>query len=184
MTLARDSDPLPQRPPLWAAVAAAVLLLLLDRTGDSRRTETQTILGKRGATIPSQEGDTPANGEDSRGRHASSPSDIPPKGWKDILWRVYQNLPEHRVMAMAAGVTFYVLLAIFPAIAALVSVYGLFADPSTIGQHLNDLSSVLPGGATEVIGDQLQRLTSQPPANWGSLCFSDLRYRCGAQMLE
>jgi membrane protein len=169
MTLARKSDPLPPRAPLWAAVAAAVLLLLLG--GDPRRTESQTILGKRGATIPSQEGDTP---EDSRGRNALSPSDIPPKGWKDILWRVYQNLPEHRVMAMAAGVTFYVLLAIFPAIAALVSVYGLFADPSTIGQHLNDLSSVLPGGATEVIGDQLRRLTSQPPSKLGFALFFGL----------
>jgi hypothetical protein len=102
-----------------------------------------------------------------RGRAASTPSDIPPKGWKDILWRVYHNVPKHRVIAIAAGVTFYVLLAIFPGIAALVAIYGLIADPLTIGQHLSDLSGVLPGGATEVIGDQLQRLTSQPPGKLG-----------------
>jgi membrane protein len=71
-------------------------------------------------------------------------------------------------------VTFYVLLAIFPAMAALVAIYGLFADPATIGQHLNDLSSVLPGGATEVIGDQLQRLTSQPPRKLGFAVFFGL----------
>ena len=63
--------------------------------------------------------------------------------------------------------TFFVLLAIFPGIAALVAIYGLFADPSSIGQHLNDLSGVLPGGATQVIGDQLTRLTSQPRSQLG-----------------
>jgi membrane protein len=175
MTSARNSDPLPpRRPPLWATVAsaAAVLLLLLDRNAPGR-TGPQTLPGKQGATIPPQGRDvTAAKREDDRG--ASSPSEIPAKGWKDILWRVYQNLPEHRVLAMAAGVTFYVLLAIFPAFAALVSVYGLFADPSTIGQHLNDLSNVLPGGATEVIGDQLQRLTSQPPSKLGFALFFGL----------
>jgi membrane protein len=105
--------------------------------------------------------------KDGRGRSAATPSDIPAQGWKDVLWRVYHNISENRVVAIGAGVAFYVLLAIFPAIAALVAIYGLFADPSVIGQHLNDLSSVLPGGATEVIGDQLQRLTSQPSSKLG-----------------
>jgi membrane protein len=105
--------------------------------------------------------------QDGRGRAASTPADIPSKGWKDILWRVYYNIPKHRVIAIAAGVTFYVLLAIFPGIAALVAIYGLVADPSTIGQHLNDLSGVLPGGATDILGDQLQTLTSQPPGKLG-----------------
>src|SRR6516164_6159063 len=95
------------------------------------------------------------------------PSDIAPKGWKDILWRLYHNISEHRVIAIAAGVAFYVLLAIFPGIAALVAIYGFIADPSTISQHISDLSGVLPGGATEVIGDQLQRLTSQPLGKLG-----------------
>jgi len=60
----------------------------------------------------------------------------------------------------AGGVTFFVLLAMFPAIAALVSVYGIFSDPATIGTHLDDLSSFMPGGAIEVIGDQLGRVAS------------------------
>jgi membrane protein len=58
-------------------------------------------------------------GEDC-GRSASTPSEIPARGWKDILLRIYKNIGEHRVIAIAAGVTFYVLLAIFPAVAALV----------------------------------------------------------------
>src|SRR5437763_10930408 len=49
------------------------------------------------------------------------PSEISARGWKDILIRVYRNISEHRVVALAAGVTFYSLLAIFPAIAALVA---------------------------------------------------------------
>jgi membrane protein len=105
--------------------------------------------------------------DEGRGRHASKPSDIPARGWKDILWRVYENINEHRVMAVAAGVAFYVLLALFPGIAALVSLYGLFADPTSISQHLSDLSGFIPEGATQVIGDQLKNLTSNGSSTLG-----------------
>jgi membrane protein len=104
---------------------------------------------------------------DQRGRGAETPAQIPPSGWKDIFWRIYENVQEHRILAIAAGVAFYALLAIFPGIAAVVALYGLFADPSTIGTHLTDLSGVLPGGAIDVIGDQLQRLTNQGHAALG-----------------
>ena len=69
--------------------------------------------------------------ESDRGRAATKPSEIPAKGWKDILWRVYQEVSGDRVLSVAAGVTFYALLAIFPAIAAFVSRYGLVADATT-----------------------------------------------------
>ena len=110
---------------------------------------------------------TRPNDDESRGRQASKPSDIPARGWKDILWRVYENINDHRIMAVAAGVTFYVLLALFPEIAALVSLYGLFADPTVIGQHLADLSGVIPEGAKQVIGDQLNNLTSHGSSTLG-----------------
>ena len=87
-----------------------------------------------------------AAGEKERGREADTPTQIPTLGWKDILWRTYEEFGQDRIMAVAAGVTYYALLAIFPAIAALVSVYGLVADPATIQDHLNALSGVLPGG--------------------------------------
>jgi membrane protein len=102
-----------------------------------------------------------AEAEPGRGRHADTPTQIPAKGWKDVLWRVYEEIGKDRVMAVAAGVTYYALLAIFPAIAALVSIYGLFADPATIQEHLNTLSGILPGGATEIIAEQVQRIASQ-----------------------
>jgi len=99
--------------------------------------------------------------EQGRGREAGKPTDIPARGWKDIFWRVYERFGKDRVASVAAGVTFYALLAIFPAIAALVSIYGLFADPNTMESHVNALSGVLPGGAVEIVGGQIRRLAGQ-----------------------
>jgi membrane protein len=65
-------------------------------------------------------------------------------------------------------VTFYSLLAIFPAVAALVSLYGLFADPNTIAAHLDSLSGLFPGGAVEVIRDQMNRVASQGSGKLGT----------------
>jgi membrane protein len=106
--------------------------------------------------------------ERERGRSADTPSEIPARGWKDILVRVYREISDDRVMAIAAGVTFYVLLAIFPAVAALVSIYGFFADPQTIAEHLNEVSAFLPGGAVEIIGEQINRVVAQGEATLGA----------------
>jgi membrane protein len=99
------------------------------------------------------------------------PRAAPRRGWKDILVGTYRSLEEDRVLAVAAGVTFYGLLAVFPAIGAVVSLYGLFADGSTIQDNLDRLSSFLPSGAIEIVGDQIQRVTS---AGSGTLSFSFL----------
>ncbi|HEX3431412.1 MAG TPA: YihY/virulence factor BrkB family protein [Rhizomicrobium sp.] len=79
---------------------------------------------------------------------------------KVLLLTLYHRISEDRVMAIAAGVTFYALLALFPAIAAMVSIYGLFADLKTINADLSSLASILPGGAIEVVGDQIKRLVA------------------------
>jgi membrane protein len=86
---------------------------------------------------------------------------MPARGWKDIVLRIYNDIGEHRIIAIAAGVTFYSILALFPAIAALVSLYGLFADPAVIAKDVNQLGGVLPGGALSVIGDEINRVASQ-----------------------
>jgi membrane protein len=65
------------------------------------------------------------------------------------------------VMTEAAGITFYTLLALFPALAALISIYGLFADPSTISDHLAALSGIIPGGGMDIITDQVKRITAK-----------------------
>jgi len=108
-----------------------------------------------------------AAAERGRGRSADTPTEIPARGWKDILWRTYEEFNKDRVMSVAAGVTYYALLALFPAIAALVSVYGLFADPGTIQDHLNTLSGILPGGALDIIGEQVTRIASQGSGTLG-----------------
>jgi membrane protein len=96
-----------------------------------------------------------------RGRQATSPAGIPARGWKDILWRVYGNIGEHRILALAAGMTYYSLLAIFPAIAALVAIYGFFSDPGSIAKHLDDVSGFIPGGAVDVAREQLTRVATK-----------------------
>ena len=99
--------------------------------------------------------------EPGRGRLADTPSEIPARGWKDILLRVYRNISDHRVFALAAGMTYYSLLAIFPALAALVAIYGLFSDPAVIASHLDKVSGFVPGGALDVARDQLTRVASK-----------------------
>ncbi|MCI4678581.1 YihY/virulence factor BrkB family protein [Rhodoblastus acidophilus] len=82
------------------------------------------------------------------------------RGWKEILLRVYENIFDHHLLTLAAGVTFYSLLAIFPALAALIAIYGLFSDPRSIAAHLDTLSGVLPDGAIEVMKGQLTRIAA------------------------
>ena len=95
------------------------------------------------------------------GRHATSPTEIPAKGWKDILLRVYGNIGDHRIFALAAGMTYYSILAIFPALAALVAIYGFFSDPGSIAKHLDDISGFVPGGAIEIAREQLTRVATK-----------------------
>src|SRR5215475_6367520 len=111
-----------------------------------------------------------------RGRRAEKPSDIPAKGWKDIVLRLYANIQNDRVLLVAAGVTFYAILALFPATAAIVSLYGLFADATTINQHLNIVSGFLPEGALKVIGDQVKRIASQGQGTLGAAFLGTLAF--------
>ena len=99
--------------------------------------------------------------EPDRGRDAEVPSAIPAAGWRDILWRVFWSVPEDRVVATAGGVAFFALLAVFPGLATIVSLYGLFSDPSVIGRHLTLLSGFLPVGVLELLDEQLVRVATQ-----------------------
>jgi membrane protein len=96
-----------------------------------------------------------------RGRRSKTPLQIPWKGWKDILWRTYERTGEDRLLAIAAGVVFFGLLAVFPAITALVSCYGLFANPSTIGDNLRTLALMLPEGSFTIVQDQIARVLAK-----------------------
>jgi len=151
----------------WSLAAALGLLavaFLWDRLDPP---ENVARLDRSQAFPKKQDGDRDASpaavateGED-RGRLADAPSEIPLRGWKDILLRVYGNISEHRLLALAAGMTYYSLLAIFPALAALVAIYGLFSDPGSIAKHLDQVSGFIPGGAIDVARDQLTRVASK-----------------------
>jgi membrane protein len=96
--------------------------------------------------------------EPGHGRGANAPTQIPARGWKDVLWRTWEEITADRLFMIAAGVVFYAMLAVVPAITALVSVYGLFAKASTINEHLSFIAGVMPGTAYELISDQVTRI--------------------------
>ena len=96
--------------------------------------------------------------ESGRGRGAGSPLQIPPMGWKDIAWRVVAGIGNDRLLAVAAGVVFYGLLALFPAITALVSSYALFSEPATISRHLEALAALMPPGGFGIVEEQIMRI--------------------------
>ncbi|MER8390225.1 YihY/virulence factor BrkB family protein [Mesorhizobium sp. M0166] len=106
--------------------------------------------------------------KEGRGRNAERPSQISGGGWRDVLWRVWAEVTEDRVTLIAAGATFYLLLALFPALAAFVSIYGFVADPQTIAEHISFLGGILPSGGLELIRSQLSSLAAQ---NTGTLSF-------------
>jgi membrane protein len=87
---------------------------------------------------------------------------MPLSRWKAVLLDAYHAMTRHRLVAVAAGVVFYALLAVFPAITAFVSVYGLFADSATVADHLSLLANVLPGGALDIVREQVGRITAKP----------------------
>lgn len=93
-----------------------------------------------------------------RGRKAHRPSAIPGAGWKDIAWRVKREINEDNLSVIAAGVAFYGFMSIFPALAALVSVYALVTDPAKLQDHIASVQSLLPPEAAQLITQQLQRI--------------------------
>ncbi|MCJ2130040.1 YihY/virulence factor BrkB family protein [Methylobacterium sp. E-045] len=109
-----------------------------------------------------------------RGRTAGSPTEITRAGWKDIAVRVYLEFNKDRVLAVAAGVTFFTLLSLFPAIAALVSCYGLVADVGAINEHLSSMQGVLPSSAIDIIGEQVKRIAAKDNGTLGLTFFSSL----------
>jgi membrane protein len=142
----------------WNIAAAFSLLaaaFLVERLAPAENEGVPERKKKRGASA------IVLTGEGDRGRLAASPSEMPAKGWKDILLRVYSNIGDHRILALAAGMTYYSLLAIFPALAALVAIYGLFSDTGTIAKHLDEVSGFMPGGAIDVAREQLTRVASK-----------------------
>ena len=99
--------------------------------------------------------------ERGRGRRARAPSQIPWRGWKDVFVRTYNEIQDDRLLALAAGVAFYSLVALFPAIAAGVSSYALFANVATISKHLSIASDIVPAGSLDLLGEEISRIAAK-----------------------
>jgi membrane protein len=102
--------------------------------------------------------------EPGRGREATSPAHIPWKGWKDIFWRTARRASQNRLLAISAAVVFYDLLALFPAITALVSAYGLFTASATIRDHLSFAADIMPADAFSIVQEQIVRVVAKGDA--------------------
>lgn len=103
----------------------------------------------------------------ARGREAEKPTRIPAKGWKDIAMRVKDEIAEDHVTLIAAGVAFYALLALFPAITAVIAIAGLVLDPSDIVSQLDTLSGFLPADVSEIVIGQAQKVAGSESRGLG-----------------
>ena len=102
------------------------------------------------------------------GAEAAKPSDIPLEGWRQILLRAWGSFNRDQILAVAAGVTYFALLALFPAVAAFVSLYGLVANVADTERQVAQLAGVLPAGALKIVGDQMTRLATTPHGSLGA----------------
>jgi membrane protein len=105
--------------------------------------------------------------EPRRGRAARHPHGIPLLGWRDILWRTAREISVDKLPSVAGGVTFYTLLALFPAIGAFVSLYGLFADVAAVEKQLQEMATVFPASVVQIVGEQMLRLAGQEGGKLG-----------------
>jgi|SRR5829696_241538 len=111
------------------------------RTGEERKAE------QSGGGVP--------------GGEAERPTQIPPKGWVQVVKRGWKEATADQVPLLSAGVAFYAFLALFPALIAIVSLYGIFADPTTIAAQIESLGQTLPEAARQLIVDQVNQLAAR-----------------------
>lgn len=90
----------------------------------------------------------------SRGRNAETPAEMTAAGWKDVVFRIKDKIASDRVGLIAAGVAFYGLLALFPAITAMIAISGLLIEPNQVVDQLNKFSAFMPAEVTSIITDQ------------------------------
>jgi membrane protein len=125
-----------------------------------------------------QRGDgSPGSPAGARPQRAAASGDPPRSGWalhKHVLYRVYEEFFADRVMSLAGGVTFFVLLAIVPAITALVSIYAQVANPAVVQSELSSLQHLMPSGSFGVIRQQVSRIVSSSGGSLGIWFFFGL----------
>jgi membrane protein len=149
----------------WAALVGFTALLVRPRTprpartrGGRAVTEPKPRPGLSRATVAEPE--VFEAQEPGRGRLAGGPWEVPGLGWRDIAWRTWQEVNADRLTVVAGSVTYYTLLAVFPALGVFVSLYGLIADVTAVREQLVQLAGILPPEAVSLIGEQMLRLAT------------------------
>ncbi len=143
-----------------AAVLTATAVIYAMKRDDDRHKAEAAFGSENPAMEPLSLQETRAR-ERGRGRKARTPIHIPWRGWKDILIRTYHEIQEDRLMSLAAGVVFYSLVALFPAIAAGVSVYAFFSNASSIANHLSLAADVVPGASLDLLREEITRMAGR-----------------------
>lgn len=85
------------------------------------------------------------------------------KAWKVVV-NVFWRFVAHDDALIAAGVAFYGFLAVFPALAILISVYGLLFDVHGVTKHAAQVASILPDEARPVVLDMMTSLARKRPS--------------------
>src|SRR3954447_18175374 len=134
----------------------------------ARRAAAAKVAAERPATDPGTPPDGAPGPQELPGIHAQKPSQIPWGGWKQIVKRAWAENKADNMPIIGGGVAFFAFLSIFPALIALISIYGLVASPDTVAQQVEDLSAQLPDQAAGLIGDQLKSIVDN---SGGALTF-------------
>jgi membrane protein len=102
---------------------------------------------------------SPSEAHDGRGRQATRPSEVPPRGWLDVLKRTHRGIRDTNASIVAAGVAFYAFLALVPALIAVVAIYGLIANPADVKDQITSFASAAPRDAQRLLSNQLSSIT-------------------------
>jgi membrane protein len=130
-------------------------------TGSGGREAPGGLGAAAGGTPGASHETDPAEVTDGRqGRQADAPQEIPPQGWKAIAKRTAKEVKQDQVPLLAAGVAFYTLLSLFPAIIAGVSIYGLVADPETVRDQIDRLAQQLSPETATILSQQIRQVTA------------------------
>ncbi len=113
--------------------------------------------------MPNEQRDTPATNSGNGsppGLQADRPTEIPARGWRQVLARGWKEAQSDQVPLLAGGVAFFGFLALFPGLIATVLIYGLVVDPATVQEQVASLGDALPAQARDLLTEQLQTLAS------------------------
>ena len=101
------------------------------------------------------------------GSRAENPYHIPAQGWWDITKRVFRAVGHDDLQVIAAGIAFYFFLAVFPILAATISIYGLVVTPAGAEEHIAELGTILPAQSQEVVTDIAQTVAAKSSSSLG-----------------